>query len=106
MNRLALAAVPFFALAGISLAQAAPATPAAPAARHTAAAHKAADRYSVNTPEARRETRALNLIEAKGYGDFTDFHAAGKNFTAQVDSHGKRVTVLADPDTGRVTRQG
>ena len=104
MNRLALAALPFFALAGISLAQAAPAmSAAAHAAPHTAVA---AHRYSDNTREGRRETRALNLIEAKGYGDYTDFHAAGKNFTAQVDSHGKRFTVVANPDTGRVTAQG
>jgi hypothetical protein len=101
MTRLALAAVPFFALASIGFAQAAtPATPAAPAHR----AH-AMHRASPASPEARRETHALNLIEAKGYGEFTNFHADGKNFTASVMSAGKRYTVTVNPDTGQVARQ-
>jgi hypothetical protein len=101
MTRLALAAVPFFALAGLGFAQAAPpATPAAPM-HHARAMHRA----SPNTAEARRETHALNLIETKGYGGFTDFRADGKNFTASVMSAGKHYTVTVNPDTGQVTRQ-
>ncbi len=102
MTRLALAAVPFFALAGAALIQA-PAFAATPPAAATAtAAHARSDA----TPTARRETKALNLIEANGYGDYTDFHAVGKNFAAQVDRHGQRLTVIANPDTGQVTQQG
>jgi len=97
MKRLALAVVPFCALAGAAFAATPPMTPAA------APAHRY---HSDKTPLARRETRALNLIEAKGYGDFTNFRADGKNFAAQVDKNGKRFTVIADPDSGQVTLQG
>jgi hypothetical protein len=101
MNRIALLALPVLALGSVSLAQAAvPVTPAAP--KPAATSH----RYSDTTQQARRETAALNLIESKGYGDYTDFRADGRNFSAQVMSHGKRMTVIADPDTGKVTRQG
>jgi hypothetical protein len=101
MTRLALAAVPFFALAGAAFIQA-PALAATPPAAAAATAHARSD----NTPTARRETKALNLIEAKGYGDYTDFHAVGKNFAAQVMAHGRTLTVIANPDTGQVTQQG
>ncbi|HUK58317.1 MAG TPA: hypothetical protein VLV50_03730 [Stellaceae bacterium] len=99
MTRLALAAVPFAALAGVAFVQAGPALAALPSAT---ASHISSD----ETPQARRETTALNLIEAKGYGDYTNFHAVGKNFAAQVDRHGRRITVIANPDTGQVTQQG
>lgn len=98
MRRLALAVVPFCAFAGAAFAV----TPAmAPAAASTHHRH-----WSDNTAQARRETRALNLLEAKGYGDFTDFRADGRNFSAEVDKNGQRVTVITNPDSGQVTQQG
>jgi len=53
-----------------------------------------------------RMTDALNLLEAKGYGDFTGFRADGKDYAASVSQDGHRFTVLVDPDSGQVTRQG
>lgn len=102
MTRFALAAVPFFALAGAAFIQAGPAVAATPPAAKAALAQLRSD----NTPPARRETRALNLIEAKGFGDYSDFHAVGKNFSAQVMAHGQKLRVIANPDTGQVTQQG
>ena len=93
-----LAAVPFLALTGAAFA----ATPAARVPEPSQMAHH----RTTNSVEARRETRALNLIEAKGFGDFRDFHADGKNFQAQVTSASKSFNVVVDPDTGQVTRQG
>lgn len=55
---------------------------------------------------ARRMTDALNLLEAKGYGAFSDFRPDGKDYTASVSQDGRRFTVLVDPDSGQVTRQG
>jgi hypothetical protein len=98
MRRLALAVVPFCALAGAAFAATPPMAPAAAPTHHR--------HWSDNTALARRETRALNLLEAKGYGDFTDFHAQGKDFSAQVDKNGRRVTVITNPDSGQVTQRG
>lgn len=54
---------------------------------------------------ANRETRALNLLEAKGYGDFSGFHRDGQNFAAMVLSQNKPVRVIVNPDAGTVTKQ-
>ena len=51
-------------------------------------------------------THALNLLEAKGYGDFHDFKSDGKNFDVTVTRGGKQSTVTVDPDSGQVTVQG
>jgi len=47
-------------------------------------------------------TRALNLLEAKGYGDFRNFQARGQDFTATVTQHDRAVTLLIDPRAGIV----
>jgi len=60
-------------------------------------------------PAARSEARmthALNLLEAKGYGDFHNFKQDGKDFAATVTRSGKQMTVKVDPDADQVTVQG
>lgn len=56
-----------------------------------------------DSPEATRMTHALNLLEAQGYGDFSNFRAEGKNFAATVTRNGRQFTVVVDPDTDHVT---
>lgn len=52
-----------------------------------------------------RMTKALNLLEANGYGGFSNFKADGKGgFKATVTRDGHDVTVHIDPDTGKVTQ--
>jgi len=55
--------------------------------------------------QAARMTHALNLLEAKGYGDFTNFRADGKNFEATVTQNGKAISVVVDPDANQITQQ-
>lgn len=51
-----------------------------------------------------RETQALNVLEAKGYGgNYTDFQRDGSNYSAMVTHKGKQQKVIIDPDTGTVT---
>ena len=52
-----------------------------------------------------RMTNALNLLEAHGYGSFSNFKANGNDFTATVNKNGKDVTVQIDPGSGQVTTQ-
>jgi len=52
-----------------------------------------------------RMTHALNLLEAKGYGDFSNFRADGKNFDATVTQNGKAVNVVIDPDANQIMQQ-
>jgi Peptidase propeptide and YPEB domain len=57
-----------------------------------------------NTPTSQRASAALNLLEAHGYGDFTDFQPDGQNFTAMVaTTNGQRAKVVINPDTGDVS---
>jgi hypothetical protein len=58
-----------------------------------------------DSPEAQRITRALNALEANGYGSFTNFQPSGNGFTAAVNKGGGQTTVMVDPDTGQVTPQ-
>ncbi len=52
-----------------------------------------------------RETSALNVLEAKGYGgNYTDFQRDGSNYSAMVTHNGKQQKVIIDPDAGTVTR--
>lgn len=113
MNRLAsavLASAFFAATGGIAIAANAPAgagsaSPAnAPAANSgSTAAPSATISGTRDTP---RMTHALNLLEAKGYGDFHDFKSDGKNFDAAVTRNGKQMTVQVDPDSDQVTVEG
>jgi hypothetical protein len=56
--------------------------------------------------EAQRMTHALNLLEAQGYGSFSNFAQDGKNFSATVNKNGQRFGVVVDPDSDQITRQG
>jgi hypothetical protein len=71
--------------------------------RRSSAAPLAADERSLADAREHRQTRAMNLIGAAGYDDFTDLAADGKNFRATAMKSGQRVSVLVDPDDGRVT---
>ena len=51
---------------------------------------------------AHNYTKALNLLEAKGYINFTNFHKVGNVFEATVTEKGKRITVTVNPDSGTV----
>lgn len=119
MNRLASAALAsaiFAATGGIAVAANAPtgAASASPATAGAAPAGLTASGATVppGTPgceDSRREARmthALNLLEAKGYGDFHDFTPDGKNFDATVTRAGKQMSVKIDPDNDQVTVQG
>ncbi|MGH7090763.1 MAG: PepSY domain-containing protein [Stellaceae bacterium] len=91
MTGFSRAALPFLALAGAAFAVA-----PAFAARE-------------NSPTATGEhmTRALNMLEANGYGDFQNFHASGSDeFVASVQQQGQNFRVLINPDAGHITRQG
>lgn len=67
-----------------------------------------------DTPQSRRATRALNLLEAHGWAAglqdksftaFQSFTEQGKDFAATVVQRGKRFVLIVDPDTGQVKRQ-
>jgi hypothetical protein len=113
MNRLASAALAsafFAATGGIAVAanapaggaSAAPANAPAPSSGSTASAATTAP----GTRSEARMTHALNLLEAKGYGDFHNFKPDGKDFAATVTRAGKQTTVKVDPDTDQVTVEG
>ncbi len=59
----------------------------------------------VDNPQGGRATAALNVLEAQGYADFSDFRANGSTFTALVNDGGQRFRVVIDPDTGQISRQ-
>jgi len=56
--------------------------------------------------EPDRATTALNLLEEKGYRDFSSFHRAGRDYEINANRNGKSVTVLVNPDTKSVKTQG
>ena len=59
------------------------------------------------THSANRETRALNLLEAKGYGgSFSNFQREGHVYSATVMRHGQSQKVIINPERNSVTRQG
>jgi hypothetical protein len=67
-----------------------------------------------DTPEARRATKALNLLEVQGFGgtieerrrnSFQDFRQLDNNFAATILQNGRTFTVVVDPETGQVTRK-
>lgn len=56
--------------------------------------------------DAARMTQALNLLEAQGYGAFSNFKQSGTDFEATVNQNGQSFKVLINPDSGQITRQG
>lgn len=102
MNRLAPALlIPAFLAASGSMALA-----ATPAALSHPSSSPAAVRHDKAGPAEARMTQALNMLEANGYGDFSDFKPAGTNFTAMVTRNNQHFAVTVDPDTNQITRQG
>ncbi len=51
----------------------------------------------------RRETKALNWLEATGNRDFSDVRRDGRNYRATVTNDGAQRAVIVDPDNGRIT---
>ena len=76
-----------------------PATAAKPVKSHVAAVHHRA-KPMVAEADA---TTALNLLEAQGYYDFTNFQRTGQNYTATVTQNGKTFQVTVDPRTRQIT---
>jgi hypothetical protein len=56
-------------------------------------------------PGSSRATTALNILEAQGYANFSDFRPDGDMFTAVVNDGGQQFRVAINPDTGQITRQ-
>lgn len=57
-------------------------------------------------PPASRATAALNMLEAQGDGQFTNFTASGRDFTADVTKNGQVEHVLVNPDTHQIAPAG
>lgn len=55
--------------------------------------------------DGRRATEALNMLEAKGDGGFTDFHAVGRDFAANVMRDGRTIHLLVHPNLNRIQTQ-
>ena len=107
MNRLvsAVLATAFLtASGGIALAAPAPTTAPAHPPMHKKA-HAAALRHDAAGPQEARMTHALNLLEANGYGDFSNFKQDGRNFAATASRNGKEFTVIVNPDTNQLTHR-
>ncbi len=82
-----------------------PSTSPAAAPSHSAPAMPIA-RHERSDVQGDRMTQALNLLEANGYGDFSNFQQSGKDFTATVKRAGQPFTVLVNPDPNQITRHG
>ncbi|MDE2229621.1 MAG: hypothetical protein KGL11_11350 [Alphaproteobacteria bacterium] len=59
----------------------------------------------LDNPQGGRATIALNILEAQGYADFSDFRSVGGTFTALVHDGGSQFRVVINPDTGQISRQ-
>jgi hypothetical protein len=73
--------------------------PPAPAMK---AGHRREMAHGLNARE-RRETRALNWLEATGNRDFSDVQRDGRNYRATVTNDGTQQIVIVNPDTGQIT---
>ncbi|HXP30183.1 MAG TPA: hypothetical protein VN832_03770 [Stellaceae bacterium] len=110
-----LAALPLsIALAGAALAQPAPGSGGAPqpssapgrvaSHSHPAVPLRQAARTSGDTPEARRTTDALNILEERGYA-FSNFHAQGNAYVATATlPDGRQIEVTVNPDTDQTRK--
>jgi hypothetical protein len=50
-----------------------------------------------------RATQALNMLEVAGDGQYSNFRANGRDFTADVVRNGQPLRVQVDPDAGTIT---
>jgi len=55
--------------------------------------------------QGQRATHALNMLESRGYSGFSDFHAVGRAFAANVDQGGRMLHLLVHPGTNRIQVQ-
>lgn len=74
----------------------------APPAQATTSAPSVAD---LDNPQGARATAALNVLEAQGYADFSEFRPEDGMYTAMVRDGGQRFRVVINPDTGQISRQ-
>jgi hypothetical protein len=107
MKRIALIAAALTLNAGAAFAATPSNTPAASPApqAQTSHHHAQAGKYQRINQTENRETKALNLLEAKGYASFSNFKPDGKDYSATVAKNGHNMTVMVDPVSGRVTTQ-
>ena len=77
------------------------ASAAQPSIKHRISTHRISKR-SLDAKE-RRETEALNRLQAAGYGDFSNVTPDGRAFRATVTMDGQPMVVRVDPDSGAVT---
>jgi hypothetical protein len=110
MKRVALIVAVLGLSAGTAFA-ATPGTSAMSSARQTRSqAQPAMSQHRIAMAErsdwrANQETRALNLLEAQGFANFTDFRRAGNDqYAANVLQHGRDVTIHVNPQDGQITR--
>ncbi len=80
----------------------APAPASNPAGQAAAKPAASVNGYNPDNPEASSATDALNLLEARGYANFSNFTADGNGFRATVVNGGQTSQVSIDPRTGRV----
>ncbi len=99
MKRIALLAAALTLGAGAAMAGA----PNHPAGSPPPGQHHHHMAKALRTSSADRETQALNLLEAKGYGSFTNLRPAGKDYTATVTQGGHSMDVRVDPQSGVIT---
>lgn len=66
----------------------------------------AARHVTPRSSEQDRATTALNLLEEKGYRDFSSFRPTGRDYEITAQKSGKSVTVVVNPDTKRVETRG
>ncbi len=55
-----------------------------------------------HVPMGDRDTAALNLLEAQGYGQIVQFRPDGQTFDATVTQNGKDLQLTVDPGTGQI----
>ncbi len=105
MKRIAFTIAALVLGAGAAFA-ATPATPSGQASASSQAMHAKIHHVSMrNDASANEMTKALNLLEAKGYASFSGFKADGKDYAATVMKNGHDINVLVDPVSGQVTTQ-
>ncbi len=85
-----------------ALGSPAPAPAPNPAGQAAAKPAASVNGYNPENPEASSATDALNLLEARGYANFSNFTADGNGFRATVVNGGRASQVSIDPRTGTV----
>jgi len=66
----------------------------------------AARRYEPRRTERDPATTALNVLEDKGYRDFSSFHRTGRDFEVSANQNGRSVNVVVDPVAKTVRPRG